>query len=139
MPNFERNSSVISSMGMKNILALPGDYSGQGFGGQGAAIFGLDSVQLQIMQAMLSKRDPDGFFPAARCRPLNSLLESCMPNTPKFAGKLLLVLVSRFLILDTLPVNMLNRSTICFSVITGHFRHFTRAYAVVCTTRLQNA
>jgi len=53
-------------MGMKNILALTGDYTGAGFGGQGAPVFDLDSVSLLAMLAMLSERigaagDPDGF------------------------------------------------------------------------------
>ena len=61
-------------MGMKNILALNGDYSGQGFGGQGAPVFDLDSVQLQIMLEMLSERlegagDPDPFFAGCAVSP----------------------------------------------------------------------
>lgn len=40
----ESRALQLSMMGMKNILAFTGDYSGQGFGGQGAAVFDLDSV-----------------------------------------------------------------------------------------------
>ena len=45
----ESRALQLAMMGMKNILALSGDYSGKGFGGQGAPVFDLDSVQLQIL------------------------------------------------------------------------------------------
>jgi methylenetetrahydrofolate reductase (NADPH) len=70
----ESRALQLAMMGMKNILALTGDYSGQGFGGQGAPVFDLDSVQLQIMLEMLSERiqaagDPDGFFSGCAVSP----------------------------------------------------------------------
>ncbi len=70
----ESRALQLAMMGMKNILALNGDYSGQGFGGQGAPVFDLDSVHLQIMLEMLTERiqnagDPDGFFTGCAVSP----------------------------------------------------------------------
>ncbi len=70
----ESRALQLARMGMKNILALNGDYSGQGFGGQGAPVFDLDSVQLQIMLDMLSERmetsgDPDPFYSGCAVSP----------------------------------------------------------------------
>jgi methylenetetrahydrofolate reductase (NADPH) len=70
----ESRALQLAMMGMKNILALNGDYSGQGFGGQGAPVFDLDSVQLQIMLDILTQRiqaagDPDGFFAGGAVSP----------------------------------------------------------------------
>ena len=61
-------------MGMKNLLALTGDYTGKGFGGQGAPVFDLDSVNLQMMLKQLNQRiiesgDPDGFFAGCAVSP----------------------------------------------------------------------
>jgi methylenetetrahydrofolate reductase (NADPH) len=63
----ESRALNLAMMGIKNILALTGDYVSQGFGGQGAPVFDLDSVHLQILLALLTQRinasgDPDGFF-----------------------------------------------------------------------------
>jgi methylenetetrahydrofolate reductase (NADPH) len=70
----ESRALQLAMMGMKNILALNGDFSGQGFGGQGAPVFDLDSVHLQIMLGILSERiqaagDPDGFFSGCAVSP----------------------------------------------------------------------
>jgi methylenetetrahydrofolate reductase (NADPH) len=70
----ESRALQLARMGMKNILALTGDYSGHGFGGQGAPVFDLDSVNLQIMLAALNQRldesgDPDGFFTGCAVSP----------------------------------------------------------------------
>ena len=70
----ESRALQLALLGMKNILALNGDYSGKGFGGQGAPVFDLDSVQLQILLEMLSERlhasgDPDGFFSGCAVSP----------------------------------------------------------------------
>jgi methylenetetrahydrofolate reductase (NADPH) len=70
----ESRALNLALMGMKNILALNGDYVGQGFGGQGAPVFDLDSVNLQILLAVLSDRlqasgDPDGFFSGCAVSP----------------------------------------------------------------------
>jgi methylenetetrahydrofolate reductase (NADPH) len=70
----ESRALQLAMMGMKNILALTGDYAGKGFGGQGAPVFDLDSVNLQIMLLMISKRinaagDPDAFFTGCAVSP----------------------------------------------------------------------
>jgi methylenetetrahydrofolate reductase (NADPH) len=70
----ESRALQLAMMGMKNILALTGDYSGRGFGGQGAPVFDIDSVQLQILFGMLNDRllaggDPDPFFSGCAVSP----------------------------------------------------------------------
>ncbi len=70
----ESRALQLAMMGMKNILALSGDYAGRGFGGQGAPVFDLDSVHLQILLGYLSERmqasgDPDGFFAGCAVSP----------------------------------------------------------------------
>jgi methylenetetrahydrofolate reductase (NADPH) len=73
----ESRALQLAMLGMKNILALTGDYSGQGFGGQGAPVFDLDSVQLQILLDLISERivasgDPDPFFTGCAVSPFKS-------------------------------------------------------------------
>jgi len=70
----ESRALQLASMGMKNILALTGDYSGKGFGGQGAPVFDLDSVNLICMLNMLKDRartdkDSKGFFTGCAVSP----------------------------------------------------------------------
>jgi methylenetetrahydrofolate reductase (NADPH) len=70
----ESRALQLAMMGMKNILVLTGDYAGKGFGGQGAPVFDLDSVNLQIMLMMIGKRinaagDPDAFFTGCAVSP----------------------------------------------------------------------
>jgi len=52
----ESRALQLAHMGMKNILALTGDYSGKGFGGKGSPVFDFDSVILTSMLADLNKR-----------------------------------------------------------------------------------
>jgi methylenetetrahydrofolate reductase (NADPH) len=52
----ESRALQLAHMGMKNILALTGDYSGQGFGGRGTPVFDFDSVILISMLNDLNKR-----------------------------------------------------------------------------------
>ncbi len=73
----ESRALQLAMMGMKNILALTGDYTGSGFAGQGAPVFDLDSVSLLAMLAMLNDRleaggDPDGFFTGCAVSPFKS-------------------------------------------------------------------
>jgi methylenetetrahydrofolate reductase (NADPH) len=73
----ESRALQLAMMGMKNILALTGDYTGSGFAGQGAPVFDLDSVSLLAMLAMLSDRleaggDPDGFFAGCAASPFKA-------------------------------------------------------------------
>lgn len=49
----ESRALQLHRMGMKNILALTGDYSGKGFGGRGAPVFDIDSVLLLCQLSML--------------------------------------------------------------------------------------
>lgn len=52
----ESRALQLAHMGMKNILALTGDYSGKGFGGRGTPVFDFDSVILTSMLNDLNKR-----------------------------------------------------------------------------------
>lgn len=52
----ESRALQLAHMGMKNILALTGDYSGKGFGGKGSPVFDFDSVILTSMLTDLNKR-----------------------------------------------------------------------------------
>lgn len=52
----ESRALQLARMGMKNILALTGDYSGKGFGGRGTPVFDFDSVILTSMLNDLNKR-----------------------------------------------------------------------------------
>ncbi|GAB6190630.1 methylenetetrahydrofolate reductase C-terminal domain-containing protein [Desulfocastanea catecholica] len=52
----ESRALQLAHMGMKNILALTGDYSGKGFGGAGLPVFDFDSVILTSMLKDLNKR-----------------------------------------------------------------------------------
>ncbi len=52
----ESRALQLARMGMKNILALTGDYSGKGFGGAGSPVFDFDSVILTSMLNDLNRR-----------------------------------------------------------------------------------
>jgi len=70
----ESRALQLAMMGMKNLLCLTGDYTGKGFGGQGAPVFDLDSVSLQLMLSQLNGRlqaagDPDGFYSGCAVSP----------------------------------------------------------------------
>ena len=89
----ESRALQLARMGMKNILALSGDYSGQGFGGQGAPVFDLDSVQLQIMLDLLSERldvagDPDPFFAGCAVSPFKQTEAECFAQYAKLCRKI---------------------------------------------------
>ena len=88
----ESRALQLAMMGMKNILALNGDYSGKGFGGQGAPVFDIDSVQLQIMLGMLSDRinasgDPEGFFAGCAVSPFKRTESECFAQYAKLCRK----------------------------------------------------
>jgi methylenetetrahydrofolate reductase (NADPH) len=73
----ESRALQLALMGMKNILALTGDYTGKGFAGQGAPVFDLDSVTLLVMLGMINERmqkagDPDLFFPGCAVSPFKN-------------------------------------------------------------------
>ena len=88
----ESRALQLAMMGMKNILALTGDYSGKGFGGQGAPVFDIDSVNLQIMLMLISKRinaagDPDGFFTGGAVSPFKQTEGECVAQYAKMSRK----------------------------------------------------
>jgi methylenetetrahydrofolate reductase (NADPH) len=88
----ESRGLQLAMMGLKNILALNGDYSGTGFGGQGAPVFDLDSVSLQCLFGMLSDRlyssgDPDGFFPGCAISPFKRTEGECFAQYAKLCRK----------------------------------------------------
>ncbi len=73
----ESRALQLAMMGMKNILALTGDYIGKGFAGQGAPVFDLDSVTLLVMLRLLGRRvqqagDPDMFFAGCAVSPFKN-------------------------------------------------------------------
>lgn len=73
----ESRAWQLDRMGMKNILALSGDYSGTGFGGQGKPVFDLDSVNLICALNMMSRKleergDPEGFLVGCAVSPFKS-------------------------------------------------------------------
>ena len=88
----ESRALQLAMMGMKNILALTGDYAGRGFGGQGAPVFDLDSVNLQIMLMMIGKRivaagDPDAFFTGCAVSPFKRTEGECVAQYAKLSRK----------------------------------------------------
>lgn len=89
----ESRALQLAMMGMKNILALTGDYAGQGFAGQGAPVFDLDSVSLQCLLAMLSERinatgDPDGFYTGCALSPFKYTEPESFAQYAKLSRKL---------------------------------------------------
>jgi len=89
----ESRSLQLSLMGMKNILALTGDYSGSGFGGKGAPVFDLDSVTLICMLSMITQRiqaagDPEGFFVGCAVSPFKRTEAECNTQYAKLCKKI---------------------------------------------------
>ncbi len=89
----ESRALQLAMMGMKNILALTGDYSGQGFGGQGAPVFDIDSVQLQILLAILNDRmresgDPDDFLTGCAVSPFKYTAAESFSQYAKLCRKI---------------------------------------------------
>ncbi len=88
----ESRALQLAMMGMKNILALTGDYSGKGFGGQGAPVFDIGSVHLQILMGLLSERlaeagDPDEFFTGCAVSPFKQTEGECFAQYAKLCRK----------------------------------------------------
>jgi methylenetetrahydrofolate reductase (NADPH) len=70
----ESRALQLAMMGMRNILALTGDYTSKAFGGRGAPVFDLDSVPLLVLLNLLNEKiqawgDPDGFHTGAAVSP----------------------------------------------------------------------
>jgi methylenetetrahydrofolate reductase (NADPH) len=73
----ESRALQLAHMGMKNILALTGDYSGKGFGGKGTPVFDIDSVLLIRMlrglgEKIIASGDPEPFFTGCAVSPFKS-------------------------------------------------------------------
>ncbi len=84
----ESRALQLARLGMKNILALTGDYSGKGFGGQGKPVFDFDSVILTAMLKKLNERleasgDPDGFFTGCAVSPFKTIEAECQAQYRK--------------------------------------------------------
>lgn len=78
----ESRALQLARMGIKNILAVTGDYAGKGYGGQGKPVFDFDSVILTAMLKKLNERleaggDPDGFFTGCAISPFKTTLSEC--------------------------------------------------------------
>ena len=89
----ESRALQLARMGMKNLLALTGDYTGKGFGGQGAPVFDLDAVNLLMMLDQLSHRfhetgDPDGFFTGCAVSPFKYTEAECFAQYAKLCRKI---------------------------------------------------
>jgi methylenetetrahydrofolate reductase (NADH) len=89
----ESRALQLARMGMKNILALTGDYSGKGFRGLGAPVFDLDSVLLSEMIQGLSKKlkasgDPEPFFSGCGVSPFKTQKAECIAQYKKLDKKI---------------------------------------------------
>jgi len=88
----ESRALQLARLGMKNLLALTGDFTGKGFGGQGAPVFDLDSVNLTLMLRLLNDRlaasgDPDGFFTGCAVSPFKATQAECFAQYAKLCRK----------------------------------------------------
>lgn len=84
----------LTMMGMKNLLALTGDYTGKGYGGQGAPFFDLESVNAIMLLRQLSNRlmkseDPDGFFVGCAISPFKRTEAECFVQHNKLFRKIM--------------------------------------------------
>jgi methylenetetrahydrofolate reductase (NADPH) len=88
----ESRALQLAMLGIKNILALNGDYISSGFGGQGKPVYDLDSVNLVCMLNMLSERnkeiDPDGYFIGCAVSPFKQTEAELMAQYAKMKKKI---------------------------------------------------
>ncbi len=89
----ESRALQLAMMGMKNLLALTGDYPGKGFGGQGAPVFDLESVNAikllqQLSERIIESGDPDGFFIGCAVSPFKSTEAECFVQYNKLFRKI---------------------------------------------------
>jgi methylenetetrahydrofolate reductase (NADPH) len=89
----ESRALQLARMGMKNVLALTGDYSGKGYGGRGTPVFDLESVLLTGMLKSLGSRmvasgDPDPFFTGCAVSPFKSQEAECIAQYKKMDKKI---------------------------------------------------
>jgi methylenetetrahydrofolate reductase (NADPH) len=92
----ESRALQLARMGMKNILALTGYYSGKGFGGQGKPVFDFDSViltrvirQWQAPESEFESEPGNGFYldgpakpPASFSRPIDRFKTTLREHLP---------------------------------------------------------
>lgn len=88
----ESRALQLARMGMKNLLTLTGDFTNKGYGGQGAPVFDLDSVNLTLMLRLLNDRlarsdDPDGFFTGCAVSPFKATQAECFAQYAKLCRK----------------------------------------------------
>lgn len=88
----ESRALQMALVGMKNVMAINGDYIGKGFGGQGKPVFDLDSVGLILMLNMLNERsreiDPEEFFIGCAVSPFKQTEAECFPQYAKMRRKI---------------------------------------------------
>jgi methylenetetrahydrofolate reductase (NADPH) len=89
----ESRALQLAMTGMRNILALNGDYIGKGFGGQGTPVFDMDSVNLICMLNMLNERtrelnDPEDFFVGCAVSPFKYTEAESYAQYAKMSKKL---------------------------------------------------
>jgi len=88
----ESRALQLAMVGIKNILALNGDYISEGFGGQGKPVYDLDSVSLVCMLNTLNKRnkeiDPEEFFVGCAVSPFKETEAECVAQYAKMSKKI---------------------------------------------------
>ncbi|RJP76988.1 MAG: methylenetetrahydrofolate reductase [Desulfobacteraceae bacterium] len=89
----ESRALQLARMGMKNILALTGDYSGKGFGGQGKPVFDLDSTILcsllrSLNGKLIASGDPEEFFFGCAVSPFKTTEAECRAQYTKLDRKI---------------------------------------------------
>ncbi len=89
----ESRALQLARLGLKNILAVTGDYSGKGFLGRGAPVFDLDSVLLSAMLKKLGEKlarwdDPEPFFTGCAISPFKNSEAECQAQYHKLDKKI---------------------------------------------------
>jgi methylenetetrahydrofolate reductase (NADPH) len=88
----ESRALQLGHMGIRNILALTGDFSGEGFAGKGAPVFDLDSVSLLVMLKMMGEGtlaldDRENFFVGCAVSPFKQTEEEIFCQYAKMQKK----------------------------------------------------
>ena len=88
----ESRALQLGHMGIRNILALTGDFSGEGFAGRGAPVFDLDAVSLLVMLEMMGEGtlaldDRENFFVGCAVSPFKQTQEEVFCQYAKMRKK----------------------------------------------------
>lgn len=88
----ESRALQLGHLGIRNILALTGDFSGKGFAGLGAPVFDLDSVSLLVMLKMMQEgtlafEDHENFFVGCAVSPFKQTQEETFAQYGKLRKK----------------------------------------------------